>query len=110
MHVLVDFAVDPKRAREWTLEDVRRFLRSAVEVTDLTPLGPEVALEAGDLLMGFQMIAESHVSIHLDRGKGSGHADVFSCGDVSAGKVSKVVDELFEAHQSTEVLERGKLP
>jgi len=111
MHVTVDFAVSPERARsEWTLDCVRQFLRSAVEVTGLMPFGPEVVREAGYLLMGIQMIAESHVSLHLDRARGRGWADVFSCGDVSAGKVGKLIDDLFEAQQSTLVLERGQLP
>jgi S-adenosylmethionine/arginine decarboxylase-like enzyme len=111
MHVTVDFAVSPQKARaEWTLDCVRQFLRSAVEVTGLTPFGPEVVREAGDLLMGIQMIAKSHISLHLDRARGRGWADVFSCGDVSAGKVSKLIDDLFEAEQSVLALERGSLP
>jgi len=111
MHVLVDFTISPERARvEWTLNCIRQFLRSAVEVTGLIPFGPEIVREADHLLMGIQMIAESHISLHLDRAKGCGWADVFSCREVSAGKVSKLIDDLFEAEQFVEVLKRGQLP
>lgn len=94
MHVVVDFRFSPEEARSlWTREAVRRYLAGTVDATGLTRFGPEVVEENGEILVGFQMIAESHVSIHLDRGTGCGWADVFSCGPVSAGKVSLVIDE-----------------
>lgn len=111
MQVIIDFAVAPEKARKtWSVDHVKQFLRSAVEVTGLTPLGPEVVREAGDLLMGIQMIAESHISLHLNRAVGLGWADVFSCRDVNANEVSKVIDDIFEAEQSVGELDRGKLP
>jgi S-adenosylmethionine/arginine decarboxylase-like enzyme len=116
MHVLVDFAAKPEEAQErWTTDSVHRFLTGAVEVTGLTAFGPEVVRDAGNLLVGFQMIAESHISAHLDRASGRGWADVFSCREVSAGKISAVVDEVFlaggsDGMLSVEILDRGNLP
>jgi S-adenosylmethionine/arginine decarboxylase-like enzyme len=96
MHIAVDFARAPEEAQElWIPDTVRAYLEEAVKATGLTRFGPEVVEENGAILMGFQMIAESHVSVHADRATGRGWADVFSCKDVSAGKVEAVVRECF---------------
>jgi len=93
MHVVVNFAIPPEQApKVWTWQSVDRFLEEAVKITGLTRVGDPVVKECGDLLIGFQIIAESHVSVHLDRGSGRGWADVFSCGEVDEAKVAKVVD------------------
>jgi S-adenosylmethionine/arginine decarboxylase-like enzyme len=96
MHVAVDFARDPLEAQKlWAPDTVRRYLKEAVKATGLTRFGPEVVEENGTILMGFQMVAESHVSVHADRASGWGWADVFSCKDVSDLKIEAVVRECF---------------
>ena len=94
MHVLVDFVIPPEQApKAWTWQSVDRFLEEAAKATGLTRVGDATIRECGDILVGFQIIAESHVSVHLDRGSGRGWADVFSCRSVDKGKVAKVVDD-----------------
>ena len=110
MHVAVDFARKPEEAQElWTVDTVRAYLDEAVKATGLTRFGPEVVEENGAILMGFQMIAESHVSVHADRDTGRGWADVFSCKDVSAGLVSVAVDRTFGGWQTIRRIPRVEL-
>ncbi len=109
-HVAVDFARKPEEAQElWTPDTVRQYLAEAVKATGLTRFGPEVVEENGPVLMGFQMIAESHVSVHADRASGRGWADVFSCKDVSAGQVSFAVDRTFGGWQTVRRIPRVEL-
>jgi len=110
MHIAVDFAQAPVKAQElWTPDTVRAYLEEAVKATGLTRFGPEVVEENGAILMGFQMIAESHVSVHADRASGWGWADVFSCKDVSAGLVAMAVDRTFGGWQTIRRIPRVEL-
>jgi len=110
MHVAVDFARKPEEAQElWTVDTVRAYLAMAVKATGLTRFGPEVVEENGTILMGFQMIAESHVSVHVNRTAGRGWADVFSCKDVSAGQVAFAVDRTFGGWQTIRRIPRVEL-
>ena len=108
-HIAVDFARAPEEAQLWTPDTVRAYLGEAVKATGLTRFGPEVVEENGPILMGFQMIAESHVSVHADRTSGRGWADVFSCKDVSAGLVSVAVDRTFGGWQTIRRIPRVEL-
>ncbi len=110
MHILIDFGRKPEEARDlWTPDTVKRYLEEAVTATGLTRFGPEVALENGDLLLGFQMVAESHVSVHADRRSGRGWADVFSCKDVPPGLVAFAIDCSFGGWQSVRCIPRTEL-
>ena len=114
MHIAIDFARKPEEAQElWTPDTVRCYLDEAVKATGLTRFGPEVVLhnteEGADILIGFQCIAESHVSVHADRATGRGWADVFSCKDVSPGKVSFAVDRTFGGWQTIGRIPRTEL-
>jgi len=108
-HIAVDFARDPEEAQEWTPDTVRAYLKEAVKATGLTRFGPEVVEENGPVLMGFQMIAESHVSVHADRATGRGWADVFSCKYVSAGLVAMAIDRTFGGWQTIRRIPRVEL-
>jgi len=108
-HIAVDFARDPEEAQEWTPDTVRAYLEEAVKATGLTRFGPEVVEENGPVLMGFQMIAESHVSVHADRATGRGWADVFSCKYVSAGLVAMAIDRTFGGWQTIRRIPRVEL-
>jgi S-adenosylmethionine/arginine decarboxylase-like enzyme len=108
-HIAVDFARAPEEAKLWTPDTVRQYLDEAVKATGLTRFGPEVVEENGPILMGFQMIAESHVSVHVDRAAGRGWADVFSCKAVSAGQVSFAVDRTFGGWQVIRRIPRVEL-
>jgi len=109
-HIAIDFARAAEEAQElWTPDTVRAYLDEAVKATGLTRFGPEVVEENGPILMGFQVIAESHVSVHADRATGRGWADVFSCKDVSAGKVSFAVDRTFGGWQTIRYIPRVDL-
>ena len=108
-HIAVDFARDPEEAQEWTPDTVRAYLKEAVKATGLTRFGPEVVEENGPVLIGFQMIAESHVSVHADRATGRGWADVFSCKYVSAGLVAMAIDRTFGGWQTIRRIPRVEL-
>ncbi len=118
MQVCVDLATRPESARRlWTEVRLRAFLNSAVAVTELTPFGPRIVKHntagGADLLIGFQMIAESHIAVHLDRLRGLGWVDVFSCRAVDDACVIKLVacTLLPEGGVSeTRCLDRGILP
>jgi len=112
MHVTVNFAADPEEAMGvWTAATALRFLVSAVKITGLHAITEPVVVEHEENALlhidGHVIIAESHIHITLLPEIGRGFADVFSCMDVEAGKVSGLIIDLFSADQYTEISTRG---
>lgn len=114
MQVMADIQLCPLEAqRRWTPGAVRGFLLAAVELTRLQPIGMPVVCTFERVIIGFQLIGESHIDAHLRSDCGLGWVDVFSCRDVAIDGVKGVIDEhlagpgaLVEIH----VLPRGRLP
>ena len=115
MQVTINFAADPEEAiGVWTSATALQFLVSAVDVTGLHAITEPVVVEheEKDALLhidGHVIIAESHIHVTLLPEIGRGFADVFSCKDVEAGKVSGLIVDLFSADQYTEISARGLL-
>lgn len=76
-HLMLDGHGDPKG---WSAAKLLRLMRALVRLTGLTPIVGPSTLEANpQLIVGFCVIAESHVSAHLDKSTGNVWIDVFSC-------------------------------
>lgn len=112
MHVQVDITGEPAFAHQrWTDEAANAFIDRAIAVTGLQPFGiRQVGRHAG-VLMFIQLIAQSHISGHLDAAHGAGWVDVFSCRSLDVAQVVAAVRQhlLLNDAARIRVLERGPL-
>lgn len=98
---------------KWTAEGVHKFLDQAVAATKLTPFGERQLVDQPERVIFCQLIAESHIAGHLERGHAIGWLDVFSCKDINVGLVIEAVREHLSLpgdHWTVTMLDRGKLP
>lgn len=85
--------------------DIETFLHRAVDVTGLTAIckpfigGEEVPQ------VGFVMIAESHVSVHIQADRA--FVDVFSCRQFPADAIHGLCREIWGGDWTSQVMERG---
>ena len=82
------------------------FLAQAVEVTGLTAISPVFVDDQRGV--GFVIIAESHVSIHLKGDRA--WADVFSCRRFEAEPILRILQKLFAGEWVIEILRRDVTP
>ena len=87
-------------------EDVRRFLARAVHATGLTKIADPLVIESHDQVVGFVVIAESHVSIHIRAD--IAFADVFSCRPFRWVKVLELAREIFDGSWRSDYFERSE--
>lgn len=85
-------------------DDVRRFLARAVHATELTEVNDPVVVETKDGAIGFVVIAESHVSIHISGDVA--FADVFSCRAFRWVRVLEATREIFAGSWRSKYSER----
>ena len=100
-------------AGKWTPEGVRDFVAGAVEATGLTPFGDLALHEDADKVIGLQMIAESHIAVHLYLVARRGFVDVFSCRDFDLPAMVGLVASSFCGKGDSlypDVMDRGRLP
>lgn len=76
-HLIVDGQAH--RRPNWTVGDLRELLDELVAVTGLTPVSGPHLFRHHSWLIGMTVIAESHISAHLDCEWGQAYVDVFSC-------------------------------
>ena len=78
MHVTLDGRADAP-TEKWSIHGVYQFCRDSVELAQMTLIsGPHVMAQQGHLY-GIAILAESHVSVHLDKRSLTSHLDLFSC-------------------------------
>ncbi len=84
--------------------DIETFLHRAVDITGLTAICKPFIGRGKAPQVGFVMIAESHVSVHIR----ADHAfvDVFSCRQFPAGAIHGFCSELWGGEWTSQVLER----
>jgi S-adenosylmethionine/arginine decarboxylase-like enzyme len=91
--------------------DIETFLHRAVEITGLTAISkPFISL--GERLgaghdipqIGFVVIAESHVSVHIQADRA--FADVFSCRQFPAEAIHALCRKLWKGKWSSRMMER----
>jgi S-adenosylmethionine/arginine decarboxylase-like enzyme len=113
VHVTVDIEARPRTARKrWTAQAANAFIDRAIAITGLRAIAERQVAERGDVLMFYQLIAESHISGHLDRRHGRGWVDVFSCRPLEARLVQAAASKYLGADGtiSLRCLDRGVLP
>jgi hypothetical protein len=87
-------------------DDVRRFLARAVHATGLTKIADPLIIESRDQVIGFVVIAESHVSIHVRADVA--FADVFSWRAFRWVKILEVAREIFDGSWRSDYFERSE--
>lgn len=89
-HLIIDGQARQRRPG-WTLGDLCSLLEELVSLTGLTVVSGPHLQRHGQWLIGMTIIAESHVSAHLDCEWGQAYVDVFSCRPFDYVKVPHVV-------------------
>jgi len=100
-------------AQKWTAAGARAFVEDAVKASGLTPFGDLALHEDAERVMAMQMIAESHIAVHLYLGAGRGYVDVFSCKNFDLPTMVGLVASSFCGKGSSlypDVHDRGRLP
>ena len=96
-HAMIDGRAD--QTSRWTPALVYDFLGAAVRLARMTLIaGPWTALR-NETVCGIALLAESHVTVHLDREIGVAHIDLFSCREFDADALKLLVIERFGLDQ-----------
>jgi len=78
-HVTCDGRAPPERAAAWTEQDCLDWCKDVIASCEMTCIaGPTVHQHEGKII-GFAVIAESHVAVHLEPSTGGCFAECFSC-------------------------------
>jgi S-adenosylmethionine/arginine decarboxylase-like enzyme len=114
MQLLVTISASKQTvASMWTAAAARDFVDGAVELSGLTRLGDLCLHEDPERIVALQMIAESHIAVHLYLAAGRGYVDVFSCRDFDLPTMVGLVASSFCAKGDAlypDVHDRGRLP
>ncbi len=94
-HLIVDGQARQRRPG-WTVGDLRALLDELVRLTGLSVVsGPHIVRQP-QWLVGMVVIAESHVSAHLDNEWGQAFVDVFSCRPFDYVKLPAVIAQRLD--------------
>lgn len=109
--------IDVKNASESTLSDINlhfEFLNGLPKMIGMTPITQPYVFPYSGLvpedkgITGFQVIAESHISIHSFQEKGWCFIDVFSCKPFDTDKAIEYVKSIFgNSDTVVSLVERG---
>lgn len=109
--------IDVKNASESTLSDINlhfEFLNVLPKMIGMTPITQPYVFPYSGLvpedkgITGFQVIAESHISIHSFQEKGWCFIDVFSCKPFDTDKAIEYVKSIFgNSDTVVSLVERG---
>ena len=93
----------------WTSTSLKALSDDIVSLCGMQKFfGPE-SYEHGSLLLCFTLIAESHISLHLDRESGEVWADVFTCKAMNPEVESLLLERLGIQEPRIFHLDRGQL-
>jgi S-adenosylmethionine/arginine decarboxylase-like enzyme len=116
MFLALEFTTPAEHAvRCWTDTRARAFIAAAVDLTGLQAIH-QIGGTYGDKVMLIQLIAESHIAVHLnpkDEPAPYGAVHVFSCRDFDEADMIKLTAQFFVADHGTVLarsLPRGELP
>jgi len=101
-------------AERWTLTRAQAFIKAAVELSHLSPIH-QVGGDYDGNIMLLQLIAESHIAVHLMKNQPEpyGAVHVFSCRDFGQDEMAHLAADFFvEAGGKVRcyTLPRGHLP
>ena len=104
LHLLLDGVAVWRPSRKL----VATYLIRMVEEIDMTPIAPPHIYLGSVGWVGFQLIAESHISIHQE--DNLIHADIFSCKSFDVEPAIELTSKTFGAYDLTvQVIKRGGL-
>ena len=108
MHVTVDGRRASGPPPVWEGYLCTCFCRDAIDLADMKLIdGPHVVETVHDAY-ALAMLAESHVSVHLDGAAGLAHIDLFSCKDFDSEAFVQLCINTFNLRDVRDtVLERG---
>ena len=110
MHVTLDGR--GTLTEKWSMHGVYQFCRESVDLAQTTLIsGPHVMADKGQLY-GIAILAESHVSVHLDKRSLVAHLDLFSCNPFDFNAWVELAQRHFSLVASIRntQLDRGLLP
>ena len=92
-----------------TVEGTRSLLASIARLLDMRVLGqPQAYRQTGGALVGFAVIAESHISVHLYPAPAMSYIDLFSCQPFDRiGAVDFVIHRLKMTEVTSQQIDRG---
>jgi len=73
------------------VQDVHWLLTVLPEAIKMTPITPPSLYWDADNIIGIRVIAESHISIHIQKSSSTFFADVFSCKEFSIADATACV-------------------
>jgi S-adenosylmethionine/arginine decarboxylase-like enzyme len=100
-------------ASMWTAEAARAFIDEAVAISGLTRIHDLALYADAEKVIALQMIAESHIALHLHLAALRAFIQVFSCRDFDLPGMMGLVVSSFCGKGGTiypEVSDRGRLP
>lgn len=103
MHVLLESGIYPAGLSEASL---RFWLTEAPKRLGFVRITPAIVEWRPPILAGIVLLAESHISAHINFAARRGWIDVFTCGIMERGIVVDTVNEILPVTECV-VLERG---
>ena len=98
MHLLIDGYMQEDAV---AVDDVSKWLRDYPSVIDMNVIAGPVVRKIDEMLTGLVVIAESHISIHVDRKTRATHIDVFSCKPFDHRRVEADVIDMFKLQSAS---------
>lgn len=74
---------------------VRNFLIDTVVDIGMKPIGRQMVVDTNTALIGFQIIADSHLAVHVDKASQQLFLDCFSCKEYDVGLVIALAEYEF---------------
>lgn len=92
-HALIDGRAD--QTSHWTPALVYDFLGEAVRMARMTLIAGPWTATLNEAVCGIALLAESHVTVHLNRESGGAHIDLFSCREFDVDQFELLCVERF---------------
>lgn len=105
MHLLIDIA--NVEVGELTTQRCREFLVEMPDAIAMTRIRGPMVVVTHSSIMGFVVIAESHVSVHVNRATGAAFVDIFSCKAFDEAVALDLTCTFLGGQATSRVLDRG---
>lgn len=87
-HMICDGLASPSEAQRWTPDTVISWAEAVIEIAAMNVIQGPTAYGGPDrLIIGFAVIAESHMAVHLRPDERACWAELFSCKKFDIGAV-----------------------
>ena len=90
-------------------DNIRKFLDECPDIIEMTKISPVIVEQREATVMGFVLIAESHISVHASLNTGIFFIDIFSCTFFNVYAVTALIKSTFEPCDvmNVKTLDRG---